>query len=261
MRLITGLMLCLIIVFVGCKDDDDNDKMSGMEVRLTDSPAEYDNVWIDVEEVRINASSEDEDGWQTLSTEEGVYDLLELTNGNDTLLAGEDLPAGLISQMRLILGDNNSLVKEGTTYPLKTPSAQQSGLKFNINAELVEGVTYKIWIDFDAGRSIVEKGNGTYSLKPVIRTFTEATSGSIKGVINPVTVKSYIIAISASNDTIGTFSDTETGEFLLRGIEAGTYDVEIEPTDEYEEQEIEDVNVVLGQTTDLGTITLQMEPQ
>ncbi|WP_430815161.1 DUF4382 domain-containing protein [Carboxylicivirga sp. RSCT41] len=261
MRLVVGLMLCLLVIFVGCKDDDNNDKMSSMEVRLTDSPAEYDNVWIDVEEVRINTSSEDEEGWQTLSTEDGVYDLLELTNGNDTLIAGEGLPAGQISQMRLLLGDDNTLVKEGTSYPLKTPSGQQSGLKFNINAELVEGVTYKIWIDFDAGRSIVEKGNGTYSLKPVIRTFTEATSGSIKGVIDPVTVRSYIIAISASNDTIGTFSDTLNGEFLLRGIAEGSYEVEIEPADEYEKQEINDVNVVLGQTTDLGTITLQMEPQ
>ncbi|MBK3516349.1 DUF4382 domain-containing protein [Carboxylicivirga marina] len=260
MKLITGLLLCFLFVFVGCNDDDD-DKMSSIEVRLTDSPAEYEKVLIDVEEVRINASSDDEGGWQTLSTEDGIYDLLEFTNGNDTLLAGEDLPVGQISQMRLILGDDNSLVKEGSTYPLETPSAQQSGLKFNINAELVEGVNYKIWIDFDAGRSIVEKGNGTYSLKPVIRTFTEATSGSIKGIINPVNVRSYIAAISAANDTIGTFNDTISGEFLLRGIEAGNYEVEIEPGSDYEEQEFEGVSVILGEVTDLGTITLMMQPQ
>ena len=35
--------------------------------------------------------------------------------------------------------------------------------------------------DFDANASIIVKGNGSYSLKSVIRTIEVATSGSIKG--------------------------------------------------------------------------------
>ncbi|TRX71177.1 DUF4382 domain-containing protein [Carboxylicivirga sp. M1479] len=261
MKLILSLLLCCIVVFTSCKDDDDEQK-SSMEVRLTDSPAEYEEVLIDILEVRINTSSEDDSGWKTLETTEiGVYDLLKFTNGADTLLADEDLPAGKVSQMRLILGDNNQIKKEGQYYNLETPSSQQSGLKFNIHADLISGVAYRIWIDFDAGRSIVEKGNGAYSLKPVIRTFTEATSGSISGTINPANVQSYIVAVSSANDSIGTYSDIETGEFLLRGVDAGLYDVEIEPTEDYLDVEIENINVVLGQASDLGIINLQIDPE
>ena len=65
---------------------------------------------------------------------------------------------------------------------LTTPSAQHSGLKLNVHAELTEGITYKILLDFDAARSIVKTGSGAYNLKPVIRTITEATSGLSKAM-------------------------------------------------------------------------------
>ena len=43
---------------------------------------------------------------------------------------------------------------------LTTPSAQHSGLKLNVHAELTEGITYKILLDFDAVRSVVKTGSG-----------------------------------------------------------------------------------------------------
>jgi hypothetical protein len=38
-------------------------------------------------------------------------------------------------------------------------------------------------------KSIVETGNGKYILKPVIKIYTEALSGSIQGVVQPVESK------------------------------------------------------------------------
>ncbi len=43
---------------------------------------------------------------------------------------------------------------------MKTPSAQQSGLKLNVHEEFLQGVAYEYIIDFDAARSIVKTGNG-----------------------------------------------------------------------------------------------------
>jgi hypothetical protein len=45
---------------------------------------------------------------------------------------------------------------------------------------------YTVLLDFDANKSIVKQGNGTYSLKPVIRTIEQAISGAVKGKITPV---------------------------------------------------------------------------
>jgi hypothetical protein len=191
-----------------------------------------------------------------LDVESGVYNLLELTNGLDTLLATAELPAGRVSQIRLVLGDNNSVKINGEIKPLSTPSAQQSGLKLNLQADLTEGVTYTITLDFDAARSIVAKGNGTYSLKPVIRALEAATSGAIKGTVTPLASTPAVFAISGT-DTVATAYTDEAGKFMLRSIPAGTYTVSFNPKTGYLPLQKENVSVTLGNITDLGTVTIQ----
>jgi len=250
------LMILTIAALVACEETRQNARL---ELRLTDSPVSYDKVLIDIQDVKINVSDEDDEGgWRSIQdVNTGIYDLLKFTNGIDTLLGEHEMPAGRISQIRLVLGENNSVVIDGEEHALKTPSAQTSGLKLNVHAEMEAGITYRIWLDFDAGRSIVKKGNGTYSLKPVIRTFTEATSGAIKGLVTPVEAKPYIMAITSAQDTFGTFADTVSGDFLIRGLDEGNYKVVLKPVDEYNDKEIEDVGVVLGVVKDLGTIEIE----
>lgn len=237
---------------LSCSKDNTSGRGT-LQVHLTDAPANYDQVLIDVQDVQIQTSNGNSEGaWQSLSVNKGVYNLLDFRNGLDTLLGSIQLPAGSISQMRLVLGSNNQLKIGEHLYSLDTPSAQQSGLKFNINATITEGITYDLWIDFDASRSIVERGNGTYSLKPVIRTFTKATSGAIKGVVSPVAAKPYVFVVSAS-DTIGAIVDT-TGKFILSGVPAGTYSVKFNPTDAYVAKSVDNVAVTLGNVTAMDTV-------
>src|SRR5262245_53072052 len=83
---------------------------SRLSIYLTDAPGAYDAVHIDVVGVQIKASSDQGDhGWQELPINAGVYNLLDFTNGMDTLLSSVELPAGKVSQLRLILGDNNTI--------------------------------------------------------------------------------------------------------------------------------------------------------
>ena len=243
--------------FSSCKKDKGTSRLS---VYLTDAPAAYDAVNIDVASVEIKSSDDaSENGWQTLTLAKiGVYNVLDFRNGMEALLGSVELPAGRVSQMRLKLGTNNSVVVNGTTLqmPLQTPSAQTSGLKFNIHADLVEGVTYKVWIDFDAARSVVKTGNGTYILKPVVRTFTEATSGSIKGIALPTEAAPVVSAISGT-DTLGALPGTD-GKYLIRGVPAGTWKVFVDGSNGYMDSAILNVNVALGQLTDVGTVTLKL---
>ncbi|MCF8232022.1 MAG: DUF4382 domain-containing protein [Bacteroidales bacterium] len=253
-------VLGALFLFSACEKEENSSSDSAvLNIRLTDAPANYEEVLIDVEEVRIHVSSDEGEGnWQTLeNVNTGIYNLLEFTNGVDTVLAQEEMPAGTISQMRLVLGSENSIKVNGEYYDLQTPSAQQSGLKFNVHAELTPGLTYEMWIDFDAGRSVVKRGNGEYLLKPVIRTYTEATSGAVKGVVEPVEADPYIMAISENDDTISTYADTTSGQFLIEGLEPGAYDVEFEPVDDFTGQTVEDVDVSVGQVTSIDTITFQ----
>ncbi|MBC9913716.1 DUF4382 domain-containing protein [Chitinophaga varians] len=249
----------LALLFTACnKNDSDNSGKAKMTVYLTDAPANYDAVNIDIQDVQVNASNTD-NGWQSIHLLRlGIYNLLNFSNGLDTVLASQDIPAGNISQIRLILGTNNSVVVKGTSYPLSTPSAQQSGLKLNVHATLTAGIEYRLWLDFDANRSVVTTGNGGYVLKPVIRTYTQATSGSIKGIALPLLHVSGIYAIQNMDTIAAAKPDPLTGTYLIPGLSAGAYNVSIVGDGTVKDTLVTNVNVTTGQVTTVNAITLHL---
>jgi hypothetical protein len=245
----------LSIAVLACSSEDSQN--AWLEIRLTDAPGDYEEVNVDIQGIEIHADNgEVASGWKSLNVQRGVYNLLELSNGIDTLLSAVELPAGRVSQIRLLLGENNSVKIDGQELPLTTPSAQQSGLKLNVHADLIEGVTYSILLDFDAARSVVKAGNGSYNLKPVIRSVTEATSGAIKGEVSPVESLPAVFAI-AGLDTVATTYADSTGRFLLRGVPAGTYTVSIDSKEGYSDYQKTGISVTVGNVTDIGTVSLQ----
>ncbi|WP_242917872.1 DUF4382 domain-containing protein [Pontibacter liquoris] len=252
------LMLGCLVWFSACDNDNDTTGTTKMEVRMTDAPGDYAEVNIDVQSVQVSKEADGKDAdWITLDEiNPGVYNLLDFANGRDTLLASATLPAGNISQIRLILGDNNTLkLKDGTVVPLKTPSGQQSGVKLAINATLESDVTYVLLLDFDAGKSVVARGNGQYNLKPVVRTITQAVAGGIKGTVTPAEYKPGIYVISAT-DTITGFAN-DGGDFLIKGVPAGTYTLKFFTEGDAHNKTVENVSVTQNQIKDLGAITLE----
>jgi len=253
-----SLFVCLLFTFsLGSCSDKDSDDKAKLEIRLTDDPAIYDAVFIEIKDVQINVTGEDDKGWQSLAgVQKGVYNLLDLVNDKDTLLCNAEIPSGKLHQIRLVLGNNNSIVSNGVTIPLETPSAQQSGLKLNVQQQVSGGVLYTMVLDFDAGRSVVTTGNGKYILKPVIRTVLNAVGGSIKGAVSPNSVLTAVYAINGT-DTMSTFTDA-TGAYLIKGIPAATYKVQFKPTDvSYTSQERTGIAVTTGNVTVVETVQLQ----
>lgn len=154
--------------------------------------------------------------------------LMNLTNGEDTLLGNVDLKEReKVTQVRLHLGDNNTLVlANGSEVNIKTPSGQTSGIKINIQSVASVSSGYKVLIDFDAEKSVVAKGNGTYSLKPVIRGYIVANTSKVTGFIIPSKEPFKVMAVKGV-DTVMTISDTLLGNFfMLHGLTTGSYDIQ-----------------------------------
>jgi hypothetical protein len=252
------LIAMSILSFTACNKDKDGTGTATLQVRLTDAPGDYEAVYVDIQGVEINATNTNDEtsGWVKLKNiKPGIYDLLKLTNGLDTLIASDVIPAGKISQIRLILGQDNSLKTDGKTYALKTPSALQSGLKVKVNTTLQDGIIYTMLLDFDASRSIVSAGaSGNFNLKPVIRTIVEAKSGAIKGVVSPVQ-HSAVYAITGI-DTVGTYTNAD-GSFLIKGLSAGTYKVVLESGNDLPLETIENVGVTIGSVTNVGNVAIK----
>lgn len=166
-HLVLGLILLGAITFYSCsKDNSSGTGTTNLQVRLTDAPVAYDSVNVDIREVRVNLRN-DSAGWVSLNTIAGVYNLLGLQNGVDTLLATGTVQAGTVQELRLILGPNNTVVVGGISYPLTIPSGGESGLKIKVGKNISAGLD-SLLVDFDAALSIKLEGN-SYKLRPVLK--------------------------------------------------------------------------------------------
>ncbi len=156
-----------VVSLFSCSKENTS-KNTTLKVRLTDNPVLADEVNVDIQQVRVKFSEDSINGWTDLNTYAGVYDLLGLQNGVDTLLAVGTIPSDVVKEIRFVLGTNNTIMVNGLTYPLSIPSGSESGLKIKVNKKL-NGSLDSLLIDFDAALSIHQTGSGSYQLKPVLK--------------------------------------------------------------------------------------------
>lgn len=283
--------LALTLIFACNKQDNSGSGSPGpnqnkLSVYLTDDPARFDEVLVDVKAmaVKIDTSTswwgkDDHQGspgpkshwgahygnkdrndsgtvWDTLDITPGIYNLLDFANGTDTLLASANVTKGKIIAFRLQLGTENSLVKDSVNYPLElVPGWDDIYIRvFGENFQKVNENHYKIWIDFDAGRSVIRVRQGTFYLKPVLRAFAVSNTGSIKGTVLP----------SKANAVISVYNQTDTayaipgrnGLFMVRGLQEGSYSLFVNASTGYQDTTLSEVKVTGGQQADIGVIHL-----
>ncbi len=279
MKKIAKLLLASLFISlasISCSDDKTMDPENGSRVilKLVDAEGDYQQVNVEIVDIQYNSSEEDE-GWKSFTPESGYpiqTDLTELIAGNELLLSDEVIPSGWMEQIRLVLSENNTLKLEGQDdlIPLKTPSAQQSGLKIKLNQQLDPGFSYTFILDWDVQRSVVKAGNsGQYILKPVIRANAEVNSGSISGtvvadIIDDESAELFpkagvVVGIYNAQDEYVTETQTDLeGNFMVQGLSPGDYSIQIETLDYIPFVSPAPVTVTEGQITNVGTIELQV---
>lgn len=122
----------------------------------------------DITDIRLNIESVSLGGTQ-LTAAVGIQSLVSMAEGFNVLL---DQPAKG-GQVRLKLSEINNQVVDtaGQAYALKTPSAQQSGVKIVAqgNLRLKGNTAYTIRFFLDPNSQVVRTGNGRCILKPTLR--------------------------------------------------------------------------------------------
>jgi hypothetical protein len=142
--------------------------------------------------------------------------------------------------LRLVLDRNtgstpaNSVVLAGdpakTEIALDTPSAVQSGIKLINEFDVAADQRTDLLLDFDACKSVVMRGNGSYGLMPVINVIPFVLNG-INGFVD-----ASVLDSNSSNDVMlyaeqngdvvrSTVPDPKTGQFILARLDPGPYNV------------------------------------
>lgn len=238
-----ALLAALVAGCGGGSSSSNADSEPGvLRVSLTDAPAcGYDAVHVTVERVRVHKSSTAADGdagWhEIVLPAPRRVDLLTLTNGVLEELGETSLPAGTYTQLRLVLADNaaggapyaNSVVPTGgREVALTTPSAQQSGLKLNVNLTVRPNQVADFVLDFDACRSVVRRGaSGQYNLKPVISVIPRLGDAGqrVVGWVDPAIAGNAAVSVQAAGVPVKATVPGADGRFVLYPVPAGDYEL------------------------------------
>jgi hypothetical protein len=249
------LFIAILAIMASCDKNNDSKDNPVFTVKLTDAPAGYDAVNVDILYLEANMGN----GWVEFPAEDpGIYNLMEFYNGNTLLLIGNTPVAPCtMMELRLILGTNNTVVVDGISYELTTPSGQTSGYKIKMDPQImVPGGMYRLVIDFDVNASVHQTGNGKYMLKPVVRGYLETAVGGIAGTIVPPVGAYYVEAVN-STDTCGTLINNITGEFLIGTAMPGTYNVTFYANPGFSDKTMGGVEVLAGYITQMGVVTIE----
>ena len=259
---LAGMLVLAIWALAGCGGSSSG--TGQLQVRLIDAPpdAEQVNVWITSVDVHKAGG-----GWVTVKefpSDNPPINLLDYSSGKGSLLlADEPLDAGHYTMVRLMLSSANIVVNPGDDpIPVDITNVEQTGVKCNGEFTVESGQLLALALDFNAGRSFVDTGGGTYMLHPVMTMSPDLDATQVTGIVDfegSETPADVIVSLYAPDhpgelDFFITSADVSIvdGSFQFDLVAQGTYDLVVyEGTTAV--KTVEDV-VITAPTTDLGTI-------
>jgi hypothetical protein len=283
MKKLLFILIISTITFYACQKENVFDLSSSnttnaVKVYLTDGPLRLDTVNLDIKLVELkldtnkvhkmddhfgdndfdflnNGKSRDGFGyWDTLTFTPGVYNIAALRNGVDQAIASGNVP-GTVRKIRITLGNNNSIVQNGVSYPLVI-SGNYVYASFNNEhrqKDSLNAAATALKIDIDLFRSITFY-NGVYYFNPVLKPFSDIAFASVYGIVTPIDIKPLI---TIYNNTDTSFGIAErNGFYKVRGIKPGTYNVKFSAPNGYKDTTLTGLVLTAGTPKKLDNITL-----
>jgi hypothetical protein len=259
----TIIISCFFLFFFGSYRYKENSLVPdpSIRVKLTDSTANYAAMYVEVEEIDIYG---EEQGWLTISTQAHYINVLSLTNGTEVELGALSNPHDdIYTKVMIRFGTENNLYlysnspeqDEVTTLTKSLVWKGPREVMIPIYREVPSLEQADVLLDFNVSRSVYKEGDN-YFLQPLITLIENAETG-ITGKIDGAEMVS--VEISNKNNSYSAYTN-HLGNFLIRGIEEGVYDMVIIPglTNEngMQKKYVRRVTVKKGVITNLDEIDL-----
>jgi len=259
-----SIVLFVSIAFgVACTDATEGTGLALVNIRLIDAPGDFDEAWIEFEGVELFHGTDRqavEGQWIHIPYDQvdRQVDVSKLVGDGVLLLGRQEVPVGGIFKIRLLLGQDHYLTKEGKDLSLTLKDPEITVIEIDVNYRLERNLSYDIYVDFDLDRSI--KGTtdtNRFLLEPKVRSFISNDRSIIKGKIQPAAAKPVVYAIH-NKDTVTTLSDAQ-GNYSLRGLDPGKYTIRILPRKPYRDTTFS-LEAEKGADSTLENIILRLPP-
>ena len=239
-----------------------------VELTSASSSFEYKAVNIDIQGLEYNISNEAGtlEGWEQVNLEQtGIINLLSLINGNSIRLNTDLLP-GNVRQLRIKLGENNTVAFNDTVRALSVAQhVKDNGLVIFTDMQTNAMYSNSLWLNFDITHSIAYDANmDRYELLPVVNSFDASTTGGIEGIISPADAMPSINLQSDHNsrnvllNTVSVADTSNSGYFKIIGLPEGTYQVDMLAGDGTNRKKtLVMIEVQAGGTTNVGNNILE----
>ena len=235
--------------------------ISYVEVKVDTGTTQHDDAYYDDDHEGEDSAQSTGNGdkfgkWDTLSVTPGVYDLVKLRNGADTLIAKGIANMGKISKLRITLGTGNKISVDSTAsvdLPICNKNMYVYARVRSNTIDDLSGNEFAIHVDFDIKKSIKNEG-GQFCLDPFIKTYAESATGKITGTVQPAEAHATVMAFS-NTDTAFTLPAAD-GKFEFRGLSPADYSVSIKAMAPFADTVINNVTVKEAAETKLPDIVL-----
>ena len=216
-------------------------RLATLKLFITDAP--YPVELVESAYITINKITADHsDSTLLLSEELFTINIFELRNGLSETLVDLKVPVGNIQSFNLFIEAAEITLTDGRNFDLNVPSGASSGLKVKVSPsiEIVENDVLEILIDFDVSQSFVPLGsdnspNGIrgFNFKPTVKATNLAASGTVRGFVvdsdTDEALSNVQVSVFDENDDLYTTTFTESsGEYVILGVEEGSYIIHIE---------------------------------
>ena len=288
-----SILAAFVLIFSSCKKTDSFRKpgtyspvstasIKDVQVIISGSGANFQTVMLDVQKVEIKEDLDDSNydndnfadaddnmddhlktvdefgQWKSLGQAPQQIDMASLKNGAESLI-GNNTAMYKVRKIRITLGTNNYIIDNaGETHALRLENDVEKFIYIGVHEDDIDedlALNQQIFhLYFDAANSI-KVDNGSYTLDPIVRPFSNKAFGELTGQVFPEDVNSFVKIDDGQGNTILAVTE-KSGEFKVRGLKEGNnYTVTVEAPG-YVTQEFTNVIMEKGKKTELNAITL-----
>lgn len=215
--LVLRLISCLILAACGKNNISDlvgiapyyPTQPANLKFFLTDKPLNnVSEVNVNIDHMELLLERGGKQARINIAQNLGTINLLNFRNGILLGVSDINIPEDVsVKQIRMVLNETGHEVvyTDESKCALKTPSAQKSGVKILLKNPVTfeSGKAYAMVIDFDAEKSVVQKGNGECNLKPVLKlvSATSVPADSVDDDGNTTEAPDTLVDGNDGNDT------------------------------------------------------------